>query len=155
MSGQNPSVAPAEVVIGGWTHEGGRFRSLLVGVHRGQHLAYVGRVGTGFGRDKVRRLTSRLQEVAHDTSPFSGPNAPRNQREIRWVRPELVAEIEFAGWTGEGNVRQASFKGLREDKPPTEVEAESPAPATDASPQSARGLSALGKSTKHRRLDQI
>ena len=76
-----------EVVIGGWADTNGRFRSLLAGVHKGDHLVYVGRVGTGFGQDVVKRLMPQLQAHAGDKSPFGGLNAPKRAKDIHWLTP--------------------------------------------------------------------
>ncbi|MBV8771971.1 MAG: non-homologous end-joining DNA ligase, partial [Deltaproteobacteria bacterium] len=85
-----------ELVLGGWTSEGSRFRSLLAGLYRNDHFVYVGRIGTGFSEDVVGEILPRLKELTVDKSPFEGRNAPRYRAGVHWLKPELVAQIEFA-----------------------------------------------------------
>jgi bifunctional non-homologous end joining protein LigD len=122
----------ADVVIGGWSRgEGARsssFGSLLVGVYRDGGLHYVGSVGTGFTEKVLADVLERLGELQTDQCPFE--TDPRKLvrenryskviRDPKWVRPELVAKVEFRELTSADRLRAPSFKGLRIDKNPEE-----------------------------------
>jgi bifunctional non-homologous end joining protein LigD len=119
------NVRRQEVVIGGWKPgEGGRagwIGSLLAGVYENEELVYAGHVGTGFSQQTLRMLGERLEPLHRASSPFGTSIPPEDARFARWVEPVLVAEVAFAGWTKSGRLRAPAYKGLRDDKAPTEV----------------------------------
>jgi bifunctional non-homologous end joining protein LigD len=117
-----------EFVVGGFTKptngsEG--IGALLLGYYQDKKLVYAGRTGTGFTQVSSRKLRQQLEAMRQTQMPFVNvPGAAA--KGALWVRPELVAEIQFSTWTADKLVRQASFKGLREDKKPSEVRRELP-----------------------------
>lgn len=119
-----------EFVIAGWSPSSARgrpFSSLLLAQREGGTLVYKGKVGTGFDTAMLHELAKKLQRLERKTAPVEVPAAER--RGARWVKPELVAEVAFAEFTGEGRVRHGSFIALREDKAAADVTPERPQPA--------------------------
>jgi bifunctional non-homologous end joining protein LigD len=108
--------------------------SLALGVYDGAALRYVGRVGTGFSSGVAEALFARLEAMRLQSCPFAARLTGNEARGVRFVRPELAAEVDFRGWTADGLLRQASFQGLRDDKPAREIVRESPM-ATNAAPE--------------------
>ncbi len=128
-----------EFVVGGYTPSSasrGAIGSLLLGYFEDGKLVHAGRVGTGFTRKTAAELFERLEGSTRKTSPFARKLSAEDARDAVFVRPALVAEVEFSAWTAKGSVRHAIFRGLREDRNPKEVARESadavaakPAPA--------------------------
>jgi bifunctional non-homologous end joining protein LigD len=120
-------VLEQELVIGGYTDPAGSrtdFGALLVGYYEGDRLRYAGKVGTGYSAKTLRKLGAQLRKLETSGSPFV--DARPIPRGTHWTRPELVAQIGFAEWTGDGRLRQPRFLGLRDDKRPTDVVRERP-----------------------------
>lgn len=106
--------------------------SLVLGVYEGDKLHHVGRVGTGYTAAVAEDLFKRLERMRLPSSPFAERLSAEEARLVRYVRPELVAEVEFRAWTADGLLRHASFRGLREDKPAREIVREIPRTAAAA-----------------------
>jgi bifunctional non-homologous end joining protein LigD len=156
-----------ELVVGGWTPETGKateLGALAVGVYEGGALRFAGMVGSGFDARARRELLTRLGALATDAAPFDPP-PPAGARSrwgkdlanVQWVRPELVISAEMAGWTRDGNVRQAAYKGVLGDRDPqtvsrettveVEVAPEAPSASASAAPSSAASSSPLTASS--------
>jgi DNA ligase D-like protein (predicted ligase) len=116
-----------EFVIGGFTEPGGSrtdFGALLVGYYEHGSLRYAGKVGTGYTKTTLRDLGVRLRKLEISEPAFVDLRPiPRG---AHWTRPNLVAQIGFAEWTGDARLRQPRFLGLRDDKMPSEVVRERP-----------------------------
>jgi bifunctional non-homologous end joining protein LigD len=117
------NVRRTEAVIGGWLGgEGGRagrLGALVVGYYDEEGaLRYAGRVGTGFDDRELDRLGRLLAERTRSESPFEGRQPPKL---TRFVEPDLVAAVDYTQWTSSNTLRAPSYKGLRDDIPPTDV----------------------------------
>lgn len=127
-----------EFVIGGYTDPAGKrigFGALLLGTYERGKLRYVGKVGTGYTEKTLHELSERLGKLETDKPPFE-EDVKRTPKGSHWVRPELVAEVAFMEWTRDGDIRHPSFKGLREDKQPSEVVEERAKPLSAVAPES-------------------
>jgi bifunctional non-homologous end joining protein LigD len=119
-----------EFVVGGYTDpQRSRvgFGALLLGYYDADgDLVYAGKVGTGFDTTTLRSLREQLAPLERESAPFGQGRLPA-PRGVHWVEPRLVAQIGFAEWTDDGQLRQPRFEGLRDDKDPAEVVREVPA----------------------------
>lgn len=118
-------VQQGEFVIGGFTDPSNArigFGALLLGAYNDRsELCYIGSVGTGFSAQRLRTLYQQLREIEVEGSPFAFDGGLEAVRGAHWVRPELVADVEFTEWTRDGVLRHPVFRGLREDRHPTEI----------------------------------
>jgi len=118
-----------EFVIGGYT-PGKPFDALIVGCYAGAALKFVAKVRAGFVPHVRREIYSRFNGLETTKCPFE--NLPERRRTLwaltaeemnncQWLKPRLVAQIEFTEWTPDGHLRHSSFVGLRDDKEPQRV----------------------------------
>ena len=129
--------------------------ALLLGYYKGRELVYAGRTGTGFSQKTHRIMRDRLESIRTAKPPFT--KLPKGTgKGANWVKPELVAQISFSNWTADGLVRQASFKGLREDKAAGSVGREEPqsAPSKEAKVEAASKSASRTNSAKPRASDE-
>ncbi|MDX6804536.1 DNA ligase D [Terrihabitans rhizophilus] len=136
----------AEFVVAGYlpsTVSSKGVGSLVLGYYDGENLIHAGRVGTGFTETVSRDLAKALEAIKATASPFAAKLSADERHGVKWARPELVAEIEYRGWTHDGSLRHASFKGLREDKAAKDVVREVPKDAPEPPKPSGRPASII------------
>ncbi|MFP5220800.1 MAG: DNA ligase D [Acidobacteriota bacterium] len=124
-----------EFVVSGYTNPSGSrtgFGALLLGYYDGSgSLNYCGRVGTGFDESALNSMMGRLKPLEQAEPAFIRPPSGAQAHGVHWVRPELVAEVAFTGWTEDGVLRHPSFKGLRSDKDARDVRREESGPTPE------------------------
>src|SRR6267378_4241216 len=123
-----------DAVVGGWTVPRTAaipFGSLLLGLHQGKKLRFIGHVGSGFDAKELKELSGRLKELAASGCPFDP--VPETNEKPSWVSTTLVARVKFSGWTDEHFLRHPVFVALREDARPLDCQFENEiAPAASA-----------------------
>ena len=140
-----------EFLVVGYTRGAGRraasFGSLVLAVHEGGELRYVGNVGTGFDDAEIGRLLKLFEPLRRDTSPFADePKMPRVRKgDVQWLEPRLVAQVRYSEWTHDGHLRHPAYLGLRDDKVPEEVRTPEPLPDVIRSGRRELKLSNLDK----------
>nr|WP_288452251.1 DNA ligase D [uncultured Pseudomonas sp.] len=144
------------VVVGFTKPQGSRsgFGALLLAVNEAKGLRYAGRVGTGFNEALLANLHKRMKALARDDSPLHKQPGAAQRRGVQWIEPQLVVEVAFAGWTGEGLVRQGAFVGERSDKPVEQIVEEQPASAKVVE-EGASGNEEPGKVSPRKGREQI
>jgi ATP-dependent DNA ligase len=121
-----------EIVIGGYRVGPNGFDNLAVGYYEGPKLMFLGKVRNGFTPELRRQVAARFKGLEWETCPFANLPEPKNARRgealtaqamkaYRWLKPRLVANIDFADWTEANHLRHSRFVGLRDDKDPKEV----------------------------------
>jgi bifunctional non-homologous end joining protein LigD len=126
-----------EFVVGGFSAPEGtreQFGALFLGYYQHGRLTFAGKVGTGFSTETLKKLASQLQPLMVAKAPFVNPPTGAEARGVTWVKPMLVAQVQFRDWTADGNIRHTSFRGLRDDIDPSSVSRE-PASAKQADPK--------------------
>lgn len=151
-----PTRKRQEFVIGGWAESdrGRSFRSLLFGAYNGNKLEWIGRSGGGYKEKDMPAILKQLQKMETKTSPFSNKVLDTKGATIHWVKPQLVANFEFATWTKSGRIRKpATFLGFRSDKHPKQVVREQPVvPATTIPTDKTSVKTNTDSVTKNRKL---
>jgi bifunctional non-homologous end joining protein LigD len=119
-----PHRTSRSVVIGGWrleTDSVSRLGAVLVGRPTPRGLAYLGRVGSGLAGREQERVLGALQGLGVDASPFADQVPPMDAQDTRWVRPEVVVDVQSLGLSAQGRLRQPAYRGLRPDLAPDDV----------------------------------
>lgn len=142
-----------EFVVCGYTNRSDgspQIGSLLLGVHApGGELVSVGSVGTGWDSSEASSLKRKLSKIEIPKPPFAagaakpGRWSKRAAGSERWVEPKLVAEVAFAEWTPDGQIRHPSYIALRTDKPAKAIVRET-AKQLGAAPVRSAGKTAVG-----------